>query len=78
MAAGHSVLVETEAGAGIGASDDPSRAVGATIVLEAATIFAEAEMVVKVKEPQPDDRRQLHEDQFLFTYLHLAPRSQQN
>jgi len=73
VAAGHRVLVETEAGAGIGASDDAYRAVGATIVPEAATIFADAEMVVKVKEPQPDECSQLHEDQLLFTYLHLAP-----
>jgi alanine dehydrogenase len=72
-AAGHSVLVETGAGAGIGADDDLYRKAGAMIAQNAAEIFGTAEMVVKVKEPQPDEWRQLREGQILFTYLHLAP-----
>jgi alanine dehydrogenase len=70
---GHSVIVETQAGAGIGATDDLYEAAGATIVQTAAEIFARAEMVVKVKEPQAAERKQLRPGQILFTYLHLAP-----
>lgn len=73
IASGHSVIIETSAGAGAGFSDEDYRAVGAGIVDTAAEVFATAEMVVKVKEPQAVERKQLREDQLLFTYLHLAP-----
>ncbi|WP_342643878.1 alanine dehydrogenase [Rhodoligotrophos ferricapiens] len=73
VAAGHSVLIETGAGAGIGASDDVYRKAGATIANTAADVFAQADMIVKVKEPQPSEWVQLREGQILFTYLHLAP-----
>ena len=69
---GHSVLVETGAGDGIGAGDDAYRAAGAGMVADPPAVFA-ADMVVKVKEPQPAERRMLREGQVLFTYLHLAP-----
>ena len=69
---GHKVLVETNAGAGIGAGDDAYRAVGAEIAPDAKTVFDRAEMIVKVKEPQPGEWVQLSADQILFTYLHLA------
>ena len=71
-ARGHRVLVETGAGAGIGASDDVYRAAGAEIANSAADVFSAAEMIVKVKEPQPNEWVQLSADQILFTYLHLA------
>ena len=69
---GHKVLVETNAGAGIGAGDDVYRGAGAEIALDAKSVFDEAEMIVKVKEPQPGEWAQLSADQILFTYLHLA------
>ena len=69
---GHEVLVETGAGAGIGASDDAYHAAGARIADSAATVFEAAEMIVKVKEPQPEEWVRLSTDQILFTYLHLA------
>jgi alanine dehydrogenase len=70
---GHSVLVETEAGLGISATDDDYRAAGADVVDSAEAIFERAEMIVKVKEPQAVERALLREGQILFTYLHLAP-----
>lgn len=70
---GHRVLVESQAGAGIGMEDDAYRAVGAEIAENARTVFEQAEMVVKVKEPQSTECRLLREGQLLFTYLHLAP-----
>ena len=70
---GHSVIIETNAGIGAGFADDDYVKAGAVIVDTAAEIFATADMVVKVKEPQPVERAQLREDQILFTYLHLAP-----
>jgi alanine dehydrogenase len=73
VAHGHEVIVEQGAGLGIGAGDDVYRSAGAGIVDTSAEIFATAEMVVKVKEPQPAEWRQLRENQILFTYLHLAP-----
>jgi alanine dehydrogenase len=73
VAHGNEVWVESGAGEGIGAHDEQYRAAGATIVGGPEPIFAECEMVVKVKEPQPDERARLHEGQILFTYLHLAP-----
>ena len=73
VARGHEVIVETKAGTGITKTDDDYRAVGATIVDSAEEVFARADMVVKVKEPQPNEWVQLREGQILFTYLHLAP-----
>ncbi len=70
---GHEVWVETGAGLGIGATDRDYDAAGGKIKLNAAVIFAECELVVKVKEPQPAERTQLRKGQVLFTYLHLAP-----
>jgi alanine dehydrogenase len=70
---GHSVLVQTGAGAGIGSSDEEYAASGAEIAPDAAKVFADSEMIVKVKEPQEVEWKQLRADQLLFTYLHLAP-----
>jgi alanine dehydrogenase len=70
---GHQVLVETNAGAGIGCEDSDYQAAGAEIVATAQEIFSRGEMIVKVKEPQAVEYAQLNEDQLLFTYLHLAP-----
>ena len=69
---GHRVMVETGAGVGIGADDTEYESVGETIVPSASDIFAKAQMIVKVKEPQPTEWIQLSENQILFTYLHLA------
>ena len=73
VAAGHSVLVERGAGAGIGASDETYQRAGATIAANAEDVFQRAGMIVKVKEPQPSEWPRLREGQILFTYLHLAP-----
>ncbi len=70
---GHSVIIESGAGAGAGFPDEDYTGIGAEIVETAAEIFKRAEMVVKVKEPQAVERKQLSEGQILFTYLHLAP-----
>jgi alanine dehydrogenase len=70
---GHAVLVERGAGEGIGAGDDAYRKAGATIAGGAAEVFAAADLVVKVKEPQAAERARLRPGQVLFTYLHLAP-----
>jgi alanine dehydrogenase len=70
---GHTVLVERGAGAGIGADDKQYKQAGAEVVASASDVFARAEMVVKVKEPQPEERAMLRKGQILFTYLHLAP-----
>jgi alanine dehydrogenase len=72
-ARGHAVLVETGAGDGIGQPDDVYRAAGAEIAADAAAVFEAADMVVKVKEPQPQECAMLRPGQVLFTYLHLAP-----
>jgi alanine dehydrogenase len=77
VAHGHAVLVQAQAGAGIGASDADYERAGATIVGTAAEVFAGAEMIVKVKEPQAVERRMLRDGQLLFTYLHLAPDAEQ-
>jgi alanine dehydrogenase len=77
VAHGHQVLVETQAGSGIGADDERYRQAGADIVESAAEVFERAEMIVKVKEPQAIERRRLRAGQVLFTYLHLAPDPQQ-
>jgi alanine dehydrogenase len=74
---GHQVIVETQAGGGIGLSDEMYRRAGAEIVATAAEVFARADMIVKVKEPQPHECRMLREGQVLFTYLHLAPDPEQ-
>ncbi len=74
---GHKVLVEHDAGAGIGAADSVYEKAGATIAGSAADVFARAEMIVKVKEPQAVERAMLRPGQLLFTYLHLAPDPEQ-
>ncbi|PCH75231.1 MAG: alanine dehydrogenase [Rhodobacteraceae bacterium] len=70
---GHEVIIETMAGAGSGFDDAAYVAAGATILQTAPEIFAAADMIVKVKEPQAGERKMLREGQILFTYLHLAP-----
>ena len=77
VAHGHEVMVEHEAGAGIGLHDDAYAAAGASIARDAAEVFAWAEMIVKVKEPQTAECAMLREGQILFTYLHLAPDPEQ-
>jgi alanine dehydrogenase len=74
---GHEVWIETGAGTGIGASDREYEAAGAQIRPDPAILFAECEMIVKVKEPQPNERAMLREGQILYTYLHLAPDPEQ-
>ena len=74
---GHEVIVERDAGAGIGARDADYEEVGAEIVKNAQAVFERAEMVVKVKEPLAAERAMLREGQILFTYLHLAPDPEQ-
>ena len=74
---GHKVMVETNAGAGIGSSDDDYKKAGATIIATPDEIFAKADMIVKVKEPQAKERKMLREGQILYTYLHLAPDPEQ-
>ena len=69
---GHQVLVQSGAGAGIGFEDSHYQAAGATISRKAEDIFASADLVVKVKEPQLDECKLLRSGQILFTYLHLA------
>ncbi|MEL6237495.1 MAG: alanine dehydrogenase [Pseudomonadota bacterium] len=73
VAAGHEVIIETNAGIGISKTDADYEAVGAQIADTAEEVFGRADMVVKVKEPQPGEWVQLREGQILFTYLHLAP-----
>ena len=70
---GHEVLIETKAGFGIGVSDAEYERAGAKISTTAADVFARADLIVKVKEPQAVERKMLRPDQVLFTYLHLAP-----
>jgi alanine dehydrogenase len=72
VAAGHEVYVEAHAGVGIGMDDDQYAAVGARILPTAKAVFEAAELVVKVKEPQPQECAMLRRGQVLFTYLHLA------
>lgn len=74
---GHHVIVENDCGLGIGIENAQYEAVGAKIIDTAAEIFAQAEMIVKVKEPQPQECKMLREGQLLFTYLHLAPDPEQ-
>src|SRR5690606_7889888 len=73
VARGHEGVVETGAGAGIGADDAAYAAAGAAIAASAAELYAACDMIVKVKEPQPQEWAQLREGQILYTYLHLAP-----
>jgi alanine dehydrogenase len=74
---GHRVMVQSGAGLGAGLMDEDYMAAGAEIVDGPGRIFAEAEMVVKVKEPQAQERKRLRPGQILFTYLHLAPDPEQ-
>ena len=74
---GHELIVEACAGQGIGMDDDAYRNAGASIVATAAEVFDQAEMIVKVKEPQAAERKMLRPGQLLFTYLHLAPDAEQ-
>ncbi len=73
VAKGHKVLVETKAGEGAGFSDEDYKAAGAVICDTPVEVFAKADMVVKVKEPEQCEYGYLRKDQILFTYLHLAP-----
>jgi len=75
--AGHEVVVETGAGAGIGIGDDAYRSAGATVLPDAKSVFAAGEMIVKVKEPQLPECAMLRKGQVLFTYLHLAADAEQ-
>jgi len=70
--AGHQVRVQTGSASGIGFSDADYLRVGAKIAASAEDVFAESELIVKVKEPQPQECARLRKDQVLFTYLHLA------
>ena len=74
---GHSVVVETNAGTSIGFTDELYINAGASIASSAEDVFAQAEMIVKVKEPQANECKMLREGQTLYTYLHLAPDPQQ-
>lgn len=77
VAHGHKVIVETGAGAGIGADDGAYQSAGAQIAKTAKEVFDRSDMIVKVKELQASEYRQLREDQILYTYLHLAPDPEQ-
>lgn len=74
---GHRVFVERGAGAGVGLGDAAYEQVGAVLVDSAQALYAESDMVVKVKEPQPEEYDLLRDGQILFTYLHLAPDAEQ-
>lgn len=74
---GHDVILQTNAGEGIGSSDADYRTAGARIVDNVEEIFAKADMIVKVKEPQAVECAMLRENQILYTYLHLAPDPEQ-
>jgi len=76
-AVGHQVLIEKDAGTDIGLSDEDHRQAGAELVEQAADIFKRAELIIKVKEPLAEERKQLRQNQTLFTYLHLAPDAEQ-
>ncbi len=77
VAAGHEVIVQRDGGAAIGLTNDQYEAAGARIIDSAEEIFATAEMIIKVKEPQPNECKMLRSGQLLFTYLHLAPDPEQ-
>ena len=74
---GHTVVVQESAGASIGLTDDQYRAAGARLAEDAAAVFAGSDMIVKVKEPQPQECAMLRPGQILYTYLHLAPDPEQ-
>jgi alanine dehydrogenase len=74
---GHQVLVQSGAGAGIGLTDEQYLAAGAQLTPDVSEVFAQADMIVKVKEPQPQECAMLRPGQILFTYLHLAPDPEQ-
>lgn len=74
---GHQVMIESGAGLGIGISDADYQHIGAEIISDVKQIFNKAELIIKVKEPQPQEFNLLHENQVLFTYLHLAPDPEQ-
>ncbi len=74
---GHQVVVEHDAGHGIGAADGDYQREGATIAAMAVDVYGGCDMIVKVKEPQPSERKLLRPGQILFTYLHLAPDREQ-
>lgn len=73
VAHGHQVMVQHDAGIGIGFDDKAYEQAGAKIVVSAADIFRSVDLIVKVKEPQPEECKMLREGQVIFTYLHLAP-----
>ncbi len=77
IAHGHQVLIQHDGGKSIGLTDELYQKAGAEIVASAAEIFARAEMIIKVKEPQPLECAMLRPGQLLYTYLHLAPDPQQ-
>lgn len=77
VASGHQVTVESGAGTGIGLEDEDYKKTGASIAVDAATVFKTAELIVKVKEPQPPECKMMRPGQILFTYLHLAPDPEQ-
>jgi alanine dehydrogenase len=77
VARNHEVIVQTAAGSGMGVDDDAYVGAGAVIVPDAETVFDRAQLIVKVKEPQPSERALLRPDHTLFTYLHLAPDPEQ-
>ncbi len=72
LAEGHSVYVEKNAGVGSGITDDEYKAAGAKILPDAASVFQEADLIFKVKEPQQSELPMLRKGQILYTYLHLA------
>ena len=77
VGAGHEVIVETKAGTGIDFDDQAYVDAGARIAPDAKSVFAESDMIVKVKEPQARECKMLRKGQLLFTYLHLAPDPEQ-
>ena len=70
---GHSVFIQESSGIGSGFLDSEYESAGAQILSNAAKVFSNSEMIIKVKEPQAEERKLLKSDQILFTYLHLAP-----
>src|SRR5579862_6539917 len=74
---GHRVLIEKDAGLAAGLADEAYQAAGGETAASAEQVFSEAELIVKVKEPLPVERKRLRHGQVLFTYLHLAPDREQ-
>ena len=74
---GHEVIIENNAGAGSGFSNEAYEEAGAKIIQDSKKLFCESEMIIKVKEPQAEERKLFRSDQLLFTYLHLAPDKEQ-